>query len=198
MPPPELKTRETAGVSGAQEVDVAALVERLREELAGGRDGAAGDRARLLDVRHRAERVWAVTAERPLERRPGLKGAVALPVKRALRPFLRWYVEPLAAEQRMFNDAVLKLFDSLVEELDSAVKAREAAERTLTELEERLTRVERRGGGAAPATVAAQPAAAAVPDYFAFEARMRGATAEVRARQRVYVDDFRDAAPVLD
>src|SRR5207245_4503927 len=51
---------------------------------------------------------------------------------------------------------------------------------------------------AAPRTVAAQPAAAAVPDYFAFESRMRGSTAKVRERQRVYVDDFRDAAPVLD
>ena len=47
-------------------------------------------------------------------------------------------------------------------------------------------------------TVATQPAAAAVPDYFAFEARMRGSTAAVRERQRPYVDDFRDAGPVLD
>jgi O-antigen chain-terminating methyltransferase len=61
-----------------------------------------------------------------------------------------------------------------------------------------LTRVERRGGSAAPATVAAQPAAAAIPDYFAFEARMRGSTGTVRDRQRVYVDDLRDCAPVLD
>jgi len=37
-----------------------------------------------------------------------------------------------------------------------------------------------------------------VPDYFAFEARMRGSTADVRERQRPYVDDFRAAAPVLD
>jgi SAM-dependent methyltransferase len=46
--------------------------------------------------------------------------------------------------------------------------------------------------------VAAQPAAAALPDYFAFESRMRGATALVRERQRPYVEVFRDAAPVLD
>ena len=52
--------------------------------------------------------------------------------------------------------------------------------------------------GAAPATVAAQPAAAALPDYFAFESRMRASTDEIRRRQRPYVDDFRDAAPVLD
>ena len=47
-------------------------------------------------------------------------------------------------------------------------------------------------------TVASQPAQAALPDYFAFEAKMRGSTADVRERQRPYVDDFRDAAPVLD
>ena len=62
-------------------------------------------------------------------------------------------------------------------------------------------RVERRGpapGVARPATVAAQPGAAAVPDYFAYESRMRGSTESVRERQRVYVDDLRGAAPVLD
>jgi SAM-dependent methyltransferase len=63
-------------------------------------------------------------------------------------------------------------------------------------------RVERRGpvGGpaAAATTVAAQPAAAAVPDYFAFESRMRGSVEAVRERQRPYLEDFREAAPVLD
>ena len=142
--------------------------------------------------------MWPVSAERPLVRRPGLKGAIAYPVKRFLRPLLRWYVEPLAAEQRMFNDVLLKVIDGVLEEIDRAEQAREAAARLLAELEERLTRVERRGSSGAPATVAAQPAAAAVPDYFAFEAKMRGSTADVRERQRPYVADFTGAAPVLD
>ena len=191
------------------EVDFAALVERLREELSGG-DGAVPDKSRVLAARDLAERVWAVTAERPYERRPGLKGLVVYMVKRLLQPFLAWYVEPLAAEQRIFNDAVLKLTDGIfnelerveqanLEKLDRVEQAREAAARSLTEFEERLTRVERRGpGGDAPTTVAAQPGAAAIPDYFAFEARMRGSTVEVRSRQKPYVDDFLDAAPVLD
>src|SRR5436309_11658717 len=165
MPPPELEKAASAGVSAPPQVDVAALVERLREELAGGANGVAADRGRLVAVRHRAERVWAVTAERPLPRRPGLKGLVAHPVKRALRPFLRWYVEPLAAEQRMFNDAVLRLLDGLLEELERTVKAHEAASRTVAELEERLTRVERSGPSAASPTVAAQQRADAIPDY---------------------------------
>jgi SAM-dependent methyltransferase len=139
-----------------------------------------------------------VSADRPLERRPGPKGWVAYPLKKLLRPFLRWYVEPLAHEQRMFNDVVLKMIDGLVEEVDRGERSREEAARTLGELEERLTRAERRSGGSASVTVAAQPAQAALPDYFAFEAKMRGSTADVRERQRPYVDDFRDAAPVLD
>jgi O-antigen chain-terminating methyltransferase len=100
----------------------------------------------------------------------------------------------------MFNDVVLKLVDGILEEVDRGERSREEAARTLGELEERLTRVERRGagGGQTAATVAAQPAAAAVPDYFAFEARMRGSTEQIRERQRPYVDDFRGAAPVLD
>ena len=197
MPEPEPKTAAAAGIPAPQQVDVAALVERLREELAGGANGAEG-RSRLLAARHRAERVWAVTAERPLHRRPGLRGLLAAPVKRLLRPFLRWYVEPLAAEQRVFNDAVLKLIDGALAELDGVAKSHESGARTLAELEERLTRLERRGASSAPATVAAQPAATALPDYFAFEAKLRGSSADVRERQRVYVDDFRSAAPVLD
>src|SRR3954453_23301850 len=180
-------------------VDVNALVERLRHELAGGENGH-GDRGSLLAARHRAERLWAVSADRTVERRPGAKGWVAYPLKKVLRPFLRWYVEPLAHEQRMFNDVVLKMVDGLLEEVDRGERSREEAARTLGELEERLTRTERRGAGgtAAPATVAAQPAQAALPDYFAFEAKMRGSTADVRDRQRPYIVDFRDATPGLD
>ena len=179
------------------EVDPVELFERLREEIRRGGTGPDGARATW---RAQAERMWPVSAERPLVRRPGLKGAFAYPVKRLLRPLLRWYVEPLAAEQRAFNDAMLKLLDDLYETADRAAAGDEASRRTLIEIEERLRRVERRSSGsAAPlATVAAQPGAASLPDYFGFEARMRGSTAAVRERQRRYVDDFRDAAPVLD
>jgi SAM-dependent methyltransferase len=195
---PEPKSAAGAGISPNADVDVTTLMQRLRDELAGGANGAQAGRDRLLAARHRAERVWAVTAERPLHRRPGIRGLLAAPVKRVLRPFLRWYVEPLAAEQRVFNDAALKLVDGVLAELDQAQQAGESALRSLAELEERLTRLERRGASAATATVAAQPAARAVPDYFAFEAKMRGSTADVRTRQQVYVEDFRDATPVLD
>jgi SAM-dependent methyltransferase len=196
------KTPASTGVLPSEEVDVDALFARLQQEVRRGGAAPADGNARVA-WRGQAERLWAVSAERPIRRRPGARGFVAYGVKKALRPFLRWYVEPLAAEQRGYNDALLKLFDELCERAERAAAGEEAARRSVAELEERLLRVERRPRPegivpAAPRTVAAQPAAAAFPDYFAYEARMRGSTESVRTRQLVYVDDLRDAAPVLD
>ena len=196
MSGPEAKSPAPAGISAPDEIDVADLFERLREELrrgAGAGDSAAAD---FAATRALAERFWPVTAER--EAGGGPKGLV----KRLLRKLMRWYVEPLAADQRVYNSSVLKLVDALSERADEAAASRERVQQLLRELEERLTRVERRGpaGAAAapPVPVAAPPAAAALPDYFAFESRMRGSVEAIRERQRPYVEDFRAAAPVLD
>jgi O-antigen chain-terminating methyltransferase len=186
--------RESAGISALDEVDVAALYERLREELGGGAGVGERGSAQLAATRSLAERFWPVSAEREVG--GGTKGLV----KRVLRKLMRWYVEPLAADQRVYNDAALKLLDALSERADRSEAAHDDAQRLLLELEERLMRLERRERGAAgpPVTVAAQPSAAAVPDYFAFESRMRGSVEGVRERQRRYVDDLRDQGPVLD
>jgi O-antigen chain-terminating methyltransferase len=197
MSGPEAKNPAPAGISSPEEIDVAALFERLREELRRGAVHGDSRGAEFASTRALAERFWPVTAERPAGGGP--KGAV----KRFLRKLMRWYVEPLAADQRVFNDSVLKLVDALSERADSASVAREQAERLVRELQERVERLERRpptgsAGPATPVTVAAQPAAAAIPDYFAFESRMRGSTDSIRERQRRYLDDLRGAAPVLD
>ena len=196
MSGPEAKNPAPAGISSPEEIDVAALFDRLREELRRGAVQEDSRGAEFASTRALAERFWPVTAERPAGGGP--KGAA----KRFLRKLMRWYVEPLAADQRVFNDSVLKLVDALSERADASAAAREQAERLVRELEERLARLERRGpasgGVPAPVTVAAQPAAASVPDYFAFESRMRGSVDSIRDRQRLYVDVLRDAAPVLD
>jgi SAM-dependent methyltransferase len=197
MSGPEAKNPAPAGISSPEEIDVAALFERLREELRRGAVHGDSRGAEFASTRALAERFWPVTAERPAGGGP--KGAV----KRFLRKLMRWYVEPFAADQRVFNDSVLKLVDALSERADSASVAREQAERLVRELQERVERLERRpptgsAGPATPVTVAAQPAAAAIPDYFAFESRMRGSTDSIRERQRRYLDDLRAAAPVLD
>jgi SAM-dependent methyltransferase len=185
------ETGTAAGISVADETDVAVLYERLVEELSAGSPngrGAAGSRAL-------AERFWPVSADRPLG--GGAKGFV----KRVLRKLMHWYVEPLAADQRVFNDSVLKLLDALSERADESAAGGERIGRLARELEERLSRLERRGRAGSsrePATVAVQPTASALPDYFAFESRMRGSVEAIRERQRPYVDVFRQEGPVLD
>ena len=63
-----------------------------------------------LSARDQAERLWAISAERPIAGKVG-------PVKLFTRRFMRWYVEPAFADQRAFNDAVLKLIDDLDERI---------------------------------------------------------------------------------
>ena len=92
--------------------DVAALFERLKEEVrAGGPATADVSPAQVrLSVRDQAERLWAVSADRP-------QVGKARPVKLFLRRFMRWYVEPPFADQRAYNNAVLRLIDDLDERI---------------------------------------------------------------------------------
>jgi SAM-dependent methyltransferase len=163
-----------------------------------GTPAAVRSSPRVLRHRELAERLWAVHVDRgPLPRR-GARALATAPVKALLRPLLRWYVAPLVDAQREFNDVTLKLIDELHEAVSASLD-----ERLLAELEERVLRLER-GARTVPAPrgPAATPSPEGPPvapiDYFGFEARMRGSRADVLERQRPYVADFRDAAPVLD
>jgi hypothetical protein len=90
--------------------DVAALFARLKDELraAGPRGVDVPPEHVRLSVRDQAERLWPISAERPIVGKAG-------PLKSFLRRLMRWYVEPALADQRAFNDAVLKLIDDLDE-----------------------------------------------------------------------------------
>jgi hypothetical protein len=126
------------------EAEIAAIFARLRDEVrsrpvvTSGHGGSAVRRT-PLPSRSRAERAWAVTAERPLEhpptRRGRVRGYVYAPIKRSLRRLMRWYVEPVAAHQRTFNSAVLSLVDELGERTEADLSR---LERRLEALEERL------------------------------------------------------------
>jgi SAM-dependent methyltransferase len=202
-----------------QESDFEAILERLQAELEHGNGGQSDDPGERFSIlRDEAERFWSVTAERPFLHRAGAwgraRGLLLVPAKSVLRKLMRWYVEPLAVDQRRFNASVLKLADafsaradaglaSLSRRLDELDPRVEGQARRSNELEERLTRLERRERGSArrpaPLALPAEPQGQPVfPDYFAYESRMRGATELVREKQRGYVEDFRGTAPVVD
>ena len=117
MPFDRAENGESAGVS----VDVDELFRRLREEVRrSGADpgaGSASDEERRA-ARAEAERSWPVSADRSLRLRPGVRGGIGTPVKAVLRKLMRWYVEPLAYDQRSFNAASLRLIDDLSEQVD--------------------------------------------------------------------------------
>lgn len=216
-------------------MDSSAHFDRLKQEAR--RVETTRDRPEPVDdPRAEAEARWSVAVDRPIVRRPGLRGALQHPVKKALRKLMSWYVGPFAAEQRAFNAALVRLADQLStesDELRAALVREEAARvsdrdeiqarvqgeraaregttaelraaaaerrRLLVELEERLLRLERRPA-AAPSGARHVPGTSDsdhIPDYFAYEARMRGSTAEIKERQRHYVQEFIGSAPVLD
>ena len=122
MPSDDAKNGDSAGVSSAPEpIDVEELFRALREEVrrSGADPGAfAGDEGDRKAARAEAERLWPVSADRSLRLRPGWRGAIGIPVKWLLRKLQRWYVEPLAYDQRSFNAATLRLIDDLQEQVD--------------------------------------------------------------------------------
>jgi hypothetical protein len=127
-----------------ENAEIAAIFERLKAEVmsraaAPGGRGTASSPRMPLPSRARAERAWAVTAERPFEHPPTwrgrVRGLVVAPIKRVLRKLMRWYVEPVAAHQRTFNSAVLAVVDELAERTAADLNR---LERRLEALEEQL------------------------------------------------------------
>jgi hypothetical protein len=123
------------GFPSAEDVDVEALFTELREEIrrSGADPGVRGGPDDRLAARAEAERLWPVSADRSLRLRPGVRGGLGTPVKAVLRKLMRWYVEPLAYDQRSFNAAALRLVDDLerrVAALERELGALRDAERT--------------------------------------------------------------------
>jgi hypothetical protein len=116
MPEEATKTGQNAG-----DFDVAALVAQLEDEIRRTgprhRAGAALSSVRV-NARAAADRLWPVSVDRHVGGRGGPVGALYRPVKPFLRKLMRWYVEPAFADQRAYNDALLRLVDDLYDEVD--------------------------------------------------------------------------------
>ena len=117
MPAPDGEKTELAGSSSNGEPDLAALFEQLKQEVrrSGAAPGAPGAEDDRHAARAEAERLWPVSADRSLRLRPGVRGGMGTPAKAVLRKLMRWYVEPVAYDQRSFNAAALRLIDDLEE-----------------------------------------------------------------------------------
>jgi hypothetical protein len=129
MPEPIGEKSELAGISSSSEPDVAALFEQLKQEVrrSGAAPGVPGGDDDRHAARAEAERLWPVSADRALRLRPGVRGGVGTPAKAVLRKLMRWYVEPVAYDQRSFNAAALRLIDDLeqrVAQLETELKQR--------------------------------------------------------------------------
>jgi hypothetical protein len=107
-----------------------AIVHRLRQEVQATRSQGLDGSSAEFRTRRELDRLWAVTAERPYLYRPGrwgrIRGAALVPLKAVMRRLTRWYVEPLAADQRAFNAAMLRLTDELAERLVRLEKSLES------------------------------------------------------------------------
>ena len=116
MPDEVTKTGPNAG-----DFDVAALVAQLEDEIRRSgprhRSGTAASSVRVT-ARAAADRLWPVSVDRHVGGRGGAVGALYRPVKLGLRKLMRWYVEPAFADQRAYNDALLRLVDDLYDEID--------------------------------------------------------------------------------
>ena len=120
MPDGPVDADSSTGEAVTSTVDVDALFQSLREQvrLSGADPAGGGDPADRRAARDEAERLWPVSADRSLRLRPGVRGGLGTPVKAVLRKLMRWYVEPLAYDQRSFNAAALRLVDDLQEQVD--------------------------------------------------------------------------------
>ena len=121
MPQEHEQNGSTSGFPSPEQVDVAALFAELREQVrrSGADPAGGGDPTDRRAARDEAERLWPVSADRGLRLRPGVRGGVGTPAKVVLRKLMRWYVEPLAYDQRSFNAAALRLLDDLQEQVDA-------------------------------------------------------------------------------
>ena len=128
-------------MSARDEGEIAAIFARLKDEVRnrpaeGGTRGVGSIAYPTPEARLRAERTWSVSAERPFQNPPEqgpLRRFLASPAKRVLRKLMRWYVEPLAAEQRSFNAAILNLVDELAEQVHADMSGLESRVQALEE-----------------------------------------------------------------
>ncbi len=218
------------------DVDVARVLRELKEEVRRHRHELRGERAIAaedwldpvsLDVVQSKARVNPHLPIAWPEWPPGVIPKVVALLQKVTRRLLRWYINPIVAQQNEFNAAVAQaLVDLAVEmragdarvrhqlqELHTAqTREREVLAQRVWRLEQRSVQgsgepgsrgAEERGskGAGGPGSRGAEEAAlprGSVLDYYHFELRHRGSLEDIAARQKMYLDYFQGCRQVLD
>jgi len=115
-----LRLRQDASVADGDEERQEQLLAELRAATRGAAPADEWGRARALAAEH---------ARVSTDRHAGGGRRLSAP-KRLVRRLLRWYVEPVFDDQRLYNEALLRLADDLrsqVEELEAELERRRGA-----------------------------------------------------------------------
>jgi SAM-dependent methyltransferase len=203
--------------------DLKAEVRRQRHELRGAGAIAAEDwlGPASLDAVQSTARVNPHLPIAWPEWPPGIVPKVVAVLQKVTRRLLRWYINPIVAQQNEFNTAAAQaLVDLAVEMRAGHARVRHEAqelratrqqwekdqERERQILAQRLWRLEQqsvqrsRGAEGQRGREAGTPPPPYKPllDYYHFELRHRGSLEDIAARQRLYLDYFEDCRRVLD
>jgi hypothetical protein len=108
----------------------------------------------VLTARREANRFAAVSADRPYYYRPGrlgrTRGLLLLPMKAVLKKLMRWYVEPVAHDQRQFNGATMGMFDELAAHVGSLLAENRVLRGRVETLSEELAELGGQAGSRRP------------------------------------------------
>lgn len=102
-------------------IDVAAIVAALRAQIQHSNRTTANDLAfasaelqDLHDALHEMELTRVISAHLPLKN-SGLLGRFVTLAQKITRRLLRWYINPIVEQQNMYNDAVMRTIQALVD-----------------------------------------------------------------------------------
>ncbi len=193
-------------------------VRRQRHELRG--EGALGAADALGPVSLDAVQSSArVNPHLPIawpEWPPGIIPKLVALLQKVTRRLLRWYINPIVAQQNEFNTATAQALTELAVEMragDARIQRefrelQQANKRQGEILAQRLWRLEQRGTASEQKTLTQKeptveeierlPADHPFFDYYHFELRHRGSPEDIAARQEPYLQYFQGCRHVLD
>lgn len=137
--------------------------------------------------------IYEINPEFPIRYHRPILGRINYFVKSLIRKSLRWYIVPIVEQMNVAMQSIANRLEEL--KLDQRLGRIERLSRSLSQKIDRLKE------GEIPPVSGEISARVEEPeglDYFLFQERYRGSEEEIKDRERVYVDCFRDSKGVVD